>query len=535
MKFVPQYLALIVALLFAFSVRAQPTTLLIVLDGLRPDYVTPELMPNLHAFGEANVVFERHHAAYPTVTRVNATTLVTGCNPDAHGVMDNAIYLPEVDPERAMSTADRARMEDAEAKTGGKLVLVPTLGEILAGAGKALFVASSGSSGSAYLLNHKVKAGAILHCDYTLPESMHAQVLELLGPTPEENLPNIAWNARVTDAFLKVGIDELKAQAAILWYTDPDHTAHIKGIGVPETTSALQNVDMEFGRVLAGLQERGLSESVNIMVVSDHGFSTGVGRESYDRFITTFVMEQKADPRKVIRAGYGIYFTEDAEKLVPELAMRLQQLEWIGAIFSKPMFPGAPFGVNPGVLSYNTIHYENPRNPDLLVSPNWSDDANAAGFKGSATSMGHGHGSSSPWDVHNTLLAGGPAFKKGLKVRLPSGNVDLAPTILKLQGLPKGDAMQGRVLEEALLGGPDPAGAKAEKRVFKGQMSFAEGEGLTYTLNVQESQYGGVGYFDQAQAIRTKGQAPAGQFQNIPAGIPAPISVPAPVPTPASP
>ena len=27
--------------------------LLIVLDGLRPDYVTPELMPNLHSLGEA--------------------------------------------------------------------------------------------------------------------------------------------------------------------------------------------------------------------------------------------------------------------------------------------------------------------------------------------------------------------------------------------------------------------------------------------------------------------------------------------------
>ena len=42
--------------------------LLIVLDGLRPDYVTPELMPNLHALGQRGVVMTRHHAVYPTVT-----------------------------------------------------------------------------------------------------------------------------------------------------------------------------------------------------------------------------------------------------------------------------------------------------------------------------------------------------------------------------------------------------------------------------------------------------------------------------------
>ena len=35
--------------------RSQHRHLLIVLDGLRPDYVTPELMPNLHALGARGV------------------------------------------------------------------------------------------------------------------------------------------------------------------------------------------------------------------------------------------------------------------------------------------------------------------------------------------------------------------------------------------------------------------------------------------------------------------------------------------------
>ena len=51
--------------------------LLIVLDGLRPDYVTRELMPNLYALGQRGVVMNRHHAVYPTVTRVNASSIST--------------------------------------------------------------------------------------------------------------------------------------------------------------------------------------------------------------------------------------------------------------------------------------------------------------------------------------------------------------------------------------------------------------------------------------------------------------------------
>ena len=46
--------------------RTEQRHLLIVLDGLRPDYVTPEVMPNLHALGERGVVFTNHHAVYPT-------------------------------------------------------------------------------------------------------------------------------------------------------------------------------------------------------------------------------------------------------------------------------------------------------------------------------------------------------------------------------------------------------------------------------------------------------------------------------------
>ena len=87
--------------------RAQQRHLLIVLDGLRPDYVTAELMPNLHALGERGVVFTDHHAVYPTVTRVNAASISTGAYPETHGLMGNAVFFPEVDATRFLSTSER--------------------------------------------------------------------------------------------------------------------------------------------------------------------------------------------------------------------------------------------------------------------------------------------------------------------------------------------------------------------------------------------------------------------------------------------
>ena len=52
--------------------------ILVVLDGLRPDYVRPSLMPTLYGFGQRGVLMNRHHAVYPTVTRVNASSISTG-------------------------------------------------------------------------------------------------------------------------------------------------------------------------------------------------------------------------------------------------------------------------------------------------------------------------------------------------------------------------------------------------------------------------------------------------------------------------
>jgi len=499
-------LAVLLSAFVAPKAEAETPVLVVIFDGLRPDYVTPELMPNLDAFGKAGVQFTNHHAVYPTVTRVNATSIVTGCYPGAHGLMDNAVFFPEVDPDRALTASSRDNLQRIEEATGGKLILVPTLGEILADAGKELFVASAGSTGSAYLLNHKTKSGAIVHPEYTQPAELHARVQELLGPAPQEATPNDAWNGRAVDAYLKIGLDEKKAAAGMIWFTDPDHTAHKNGMGTLITNESIFLVDAQFGRLLKGIEERGLTGKINILVTSDHGFTTSRGTQMPAMFLNDFMRDQRQDPKDMVIAGYGVYFKQNADSLVPALALALQQQDWCGAIFSKPVFPGTPFGANPGCLTMGMIQYENDRVPHILISLMCGEDTNEHGYAGSTQSMGvAGHGSACLYDIRNTFLAAGPGFKSGISIDTPTSNVDIAPTALKLLGMAPGDKMQGRIVAEGLLGGPDPDSIRVGREVFRGQMSIDEGEGTTYTLELIESIVDGRRYLNEAKTTRTKG------------------------------
>ena len=128
-------------------------------------------MPNLAALGARGVVFSRHHSVYPTVTRVNASSISTGAYPSTHGLMGNAVFFPRVSPTAFLDTADREALLKI-ANVEGRLLTAPTLAESLQAAGRRLLVVSSGSAGSALLLNHTGAGGAILHPQFTLPPEL---------------------------------------------------------------------------------------------------------------------------------------------------------------------------------------------------------------------------------------------------------------------------------------------------------------------------------------------------------------------------
>ena len=147
---------------FANLAHAQPVAsiqLVFVLDGLRPDSITEAETPNLHRLRKEGVWFENTHAVFPTVTRVNPSSLGTGVYPARHGIMGNSIYVPAGDPLRSFNDDDFERLLKLDEATSGRMVTTTGIAELLERSGRKMVVVSSGSTGSALLLAPKTHRG----------------------------------------------------------------------------------------------------------------------------------------------------------------------------------------------------------------------------------------------------------------------------------------------------------------------------------------------------------------------------------------
>src|SRR5688572_9716791 len=111
--------------------------LVFVVDGLRPDSITPDDTPTLHRLRQEGVSFTAGHAVFPTVTRVNAATIATGAQPGTHGIVGNQMYVPAVEKTRAFSTDSWRSLEKVDQATAGRLLFVPTLADRLHAAGRS--------------------------------------------------------------------------------------------------------------------------------------------------------------------------------------------------------------------------------------------------------------------------------------------------------------------------------------------------------------------------------------------------------------
>lgn len=173
----------------------------------------------------------------------------------------------------------------------------------------------------------------------------------------------------------------------------------------------------------------------------------------------SYKVPAKLPQNAVIVAANGgstyFYIPNHNKMLTQKLVRYCQSRQEFG-----PIFIDARYGNIPGTLKLETVKLQNHnnRNPDLIVSSNYNENERIGGFAGieynSAGSNRGMHGSFSPIDVHNTLIAYGPNFKKNYVDQLPSGNVDVAPTIAYLLGFRLVNT-DGRILYEALSNGPE--------------------------------------------------------------------------------
>lgn len=475
-------------------------TLIVFFDGLRPDYITEKQMPNLYAFKQKAAYGKHHHSVFPTVTRVNSASYATGSYPGTHGLLGNSVYFPQVNKTKSIGTSYND-LTKVSAAIPGPLLTAVSLGEVLDSAGERMMVFSSGTTGQAFLQNHKVGKGAVINPGLILPESFKSKVMaEIGGITPGEdgNYDRHRW---ITDALLKYGLDQEGPLVSAIWFSDPDGAAHEHGIGSKEAVSAIQNVDSQFGRILDSLKSRGIDNHYNIIISTDHGFVTHTGKQSLTNFLIKESLKKDKESDDVVVAEGAVYVKDHDAEMIKNIVAALHKQEWAGAIFTRPKNNGEMMGWVGGTLSFDAIHYNHPeRSGDILVASNWNDNKNDKGYAGTDFSGGvAGHGGSSPYEINIALMAYGPDFKSAFTNDLPTSNVDIAPTILGIYGLPVPSQMDGRVISEVLKKQKGDV-EKFKKELVETEVKYPWG---TYKLALEMSVINKYRYFNYSKVERT--------------------------------
>ena len=472
--------------------------LVVVFDGLQPAQVTEGLMPNLAAFAASGVTFANHHAVYPTVTRANASSMVTGRNPGGHGLSANTLLVPDFDPDQAIPAME-PQLDQVARKTG-RVLLSPTLAEVLSRHGLEYVAIGVGTSGNAYLHNPSaaVCGGATIHPEFTLPRALHEDITARFGPWPAETRPNTPRMAHAVRILTEYLLPERDPSVALIWSSEPDKSQHDAGVGSDLSNAAVGEADAQFGNILRWLSENARAEEANVMVVSDHGYST------IDQVINVQALAREAgfppggEPGGIVVANNGgaaLFYSSPWDRdTVVRLARWLIAQPWCGNVTV-----GERAGQVEGTLPASLVGNEGERAPDLTMSFRWRSEANDAGYTGTIYSSGGvsgqgQHGSMGRSELHNILFARGPGFKEGLKVDAPSGNIDLTPTILKLLGLPPVEGMEGRALEEAVAGGPDPADVDWSSDLYSTQCLVGD---RIYRQQISLSRVGATVYVDE--------------------------------------
>jgi arylsulfatase A-like enzyme len=434
---------------------------LIVWDGLRPDMITSEQTPYLHRMAGQGVFCRASHSAFPTATRINSATIVTGCSPGRHGIVDNGRYLPALDPDRALNFANWTHLQGMADQEGQRLLSVPTLGEILRANGKRMASAGSGSPGTTYLTNPTV-SGPVVNWALAWPAQTHDQIQARCGPFLGPDSTAADRTRFVLHAVRDYLIPRHQPDVLTLWITEPDHAQHGHGIGSPQAIATLGELDRQLEQLVGDLDSTGNQNTY--LLLSDHGFSTIADRPDIDERLVAAGLKATPGDRSILYDCDSFYLNGEGRDRFDDLVRFLASEPWVGALLVR----GDRMDGYPNAMPQSAAFGNHYRSAELMFAYRWSHARNEYGVPGSSasySSIAATHGSASPYDVNSSLVAWGTGIKRGKVSSVPCGNVDVAPTVLHLLGLSIADSMQGRVLAELLVDGPDPASIEGTSTV----------------------------------------------------------------------
>ena len=364
---------------------AAPKLLLVSIDGLRADMLDRDISPNLSRIAAAGVRAQWMTPSYPSLTFPNHYTLVTGLRPDHHGIIHNSMQ------EAALGTF---RLNRREAVTDPRWW-----------GGEPVWVGAEKAGVRTATLSWPGSEAAIQGVRPSQWRSYDAGV-----PLPDRVDQVLRW-ASQTDA---------QAPRLITLYMEQvDHAGHDHGPDSAEYLAAIGEVDNAVGRLLEGLQARGLDAGTNIIVVSDHGMARVPDGN-------TIAIEDMVDPSiaKDVSVGQSIGFAplpgkqRQAEQIL--LGAHTRYDCWT----RQTLPPRWKYGSNPRIPPIVCQMHEgwNALTRDSIAKRTPGDHGS------------HGYDNALP-SMRAVFIARGPSFKQGQT--LPGfDNVDVYPLLTHLLGIP---------------------------------------------------------------------------------------------------
>ena len=266
--------------------------------------------------------------------------------------------------------------------------------------------------------------------------------------------------------------------------------------------AGIRSADENLGRIVRTLAEKKTLEQTDILVASDHGFSTiaraidvpGFLRQrGFDVADESKTQLARGEVRVAGNGGTNLYYVGERDPAATKrLIETLQQTDFAGVIFSREPAEGA--------FRLSDARIDTDSGPDVVMSFRWNGDRNSNGVAGMIAVNGSSgkdkgtHGTLSPFDVHNTFIAAGPDFRSGMESDLPTANTDVAATIVHLLALEPKLPLDGRVVTEALINGASPSPDTAETNTLEAVRKSPEG---TWRQRLRQSRVGDHVYLDE--------------------------------------
>jgi predicted AlkP superfamily pyrophosphatase or phosphodiesterase len=216
----------------------RPYAIVVSLDAFRHDYLERYHPRSLESLAERGIVARALIPPFPSKTFPSHYTIATGLYPGPHGILSNTFYDPAFD--RWFRVKDTTTVRDGR-WYGGVPIWVAAERE---GVRTSVFF-WPGSEG----VVHGGRPSAWWSYRASVPDSERVDASIAQLRLPPARRPHLL----------------------MLYLTDVDDTTHRYGPETPRTAVAVAALDRAVSRLLDSLKRLPIRDSVNVVVVSDHG------------------------------------------------------------------------------------------------------------------------------------------------------------------------------------------------------------------------------------------------------------------------